>query len=102
MTKFKASASLAAPRPKGKVGEKGMGVCSKCGKRTVGKSNDLCSRCGGTPVHKLVGIPPLPEPRKKPMKGNLAQFFQNGHCPKCHKEIVVVGAWKCSCGESWR
>ena len=51
MTKFKASASLAAPRPKGKVGEKGMGVCSKCGKRTVGKSNDLCSRCGGTPVH---------------------------------------------------
>ena len=40
-----------------KVGEKGFGTCKSCHKHTLGKSNDLCSRCGGTPVHKLLGIP---------------------------------------------
>jgi hypothetical protein len=40
-----------------KVGEKGFGTCKECGKKTMGKTNDLCSRCGGTPVHKLLGIP---------------------------------------------
>jgi hypothetical protein len=46
--------------PKGdlgyKVREKGFGVCKSCGKHTMGKSNDLCSRCGGTPVIDLLGM----------------------------------------------
>ena len=30
--------------------EPGFGTCSSCGKRTLGKSNTLCSRCGGASV----------------------------------------------------
>jgi hypothetical protein len=49
------------PAPKAptdfKVGEKGFGTCRACGKHTLGKSNDLCSRCGGTPVHEILGLP---------------------------------------------
>ena len=37
-----------------KVGEKGFGVCKSCGKHTMGKTNDLCSRCGGTDVATLI------------------------------------------------
>jgi ribosomal protein L37AE/L43A len=28
------------------------------------------------------------------------QALRNGHCPKCHMEIVVIGAWACpKCGK---
>ena len=40
-----------------KVGEKGFGTCKTCGKKTMGKTNTLCSVCGGTPVHELLGMP---------------------------------------------
>lgn len=42
-----------------KVGEKGFGTCEVCGKKTMGKSNDLCSRCGGASPASLVNaVPP--------------------------------------------
>jgi hypothetical protein len=37
--------------------EQGFGTCSKCGKKTMGKSNTRCSRCEGTPVWESLGIP---------------------------------------------
>jgi hypothetical protein len=39
------------------VGEKGFGTCEECGRKTMGRTNTRCSRCGGTPVHLLVGTP---------------------------------------------
>jgi hypothetical protein len=39
------------------IREKGFGTCEECGKKTMGRSNQLCSRCGGIAINDLLGIP---------------------------------------------
>ena len=96
--------------------EKGFGTCKSCGKKTIGKSNDLCSRCGGTNVATLIGL--KYDYHLDPVKHVLTDLhtgevtkdakgfpgpkkgLKNGHCPKCHMEIVSIGAWACpKCGK---
>ena len=90
-------------RPKQQM-EKGFGTCKVCGKKTVGKSNDLCSRCGGTSVEKLVGYEEKTFTKKLPgwakeRKGYPARHYGNGHCPKCGMEIIIIGSQSCpKCG----
>ena len=47
---------IESPQTDSHVGEKGFGTCKSCGKHTMGKTNDLCSRCGGTDVATLIGL----------------------------------------------
>ena len=84
--------------------EKGFGTCSKCGKKTLGKSNTLCSRCGGASVESIVGYEEKTITKKlsgweKQRKGYPARHYNNGHCPRCHAEIFVIGGKCPKCGE---
>ena len=100
---------IESPQTDSHVGEKGFGVCKSCGKKTIGKTNDLCSRCGGTNVAVLMGHPEMGDMFASKQEGwgkarwgypAPKEALKNGHCPKCHAEIVSVGAWACpKCGK---
>ncbi len=110
MTKFKLEEEVPQKM------EKGFGTCASCGKKTIGKSNTLCFRCGGTDVATLIGIKydyhldPVKHTLTDLRTGQVTKYakgypgpkkaLRNGHCPKCHTEIVVIGAWACpKCGK---